>query len=145
MVENPANADPPVPAKNSHRRRWFQFSLRSLMIFVALLAVPMGYVAHVAKIVRERKLLLDKVVSLGGGYSAIVSGRTWGKGPSLIDRVLGDEPIMVISFSRSTVGNRLTGLGAAFPEASILDQDDATWTKSRPEPVLRRGRFEIRY
>ncbi len=37
----------------------FQFSLRTLLIGVALLAVPCVYVAHEAKIVAERKAWLD--------------------------------------------------------------------------------------
>jgi hypothetical protein len=42
MVENSANADSPDPAKKPRRRRWFQFSLRTLMIGVTLFAVVAG-------------------------------------------------------------------------------------------------------
>jgi hypothetical protein len=42
MVENPADVDPPVEAKK-RRRRWFQFSLRSLMIFVVLFAIACAW------------------------------------------------------------------------------------------------------
>jgi hypothetical protein len=41
------NADPP-----KRKRRWFQFSLRSLLIGVALLSIPCAYVGWQAKIVR---------------------------------------------------------------------------------------------
>jgi hypothetical protein len=43
MEAEPAKANPP-----KGKRRWFQFSLRSLMIGVTLLAVVCGYVARVA-------------------------------------------------------------------------------------------------
>jgi hypothetical protein len=41
MQTEPPNADPP-----KRKRRWFQFSLRSLMIGVTLLAVVCGYVGR---------------------------------------------------------------------------------------------------
>ena len=47
----------PKAAPPKRKRRWFQFSLRSLMIVVMLLAVPLGYVGWQAKIVRERKAM----------------------------------------------------------------------------------------
>jgi hypothetical protein len=37
------------------KRRWFQFSLRTLLIGVTLFAAACGYVAHEAHIVRERQ------------------------------------------------------------------------------------------
>jgi hypothetical protein len=40
-------------------KRWFQFSLRTLMIVITLLAVPLAYVGWQAKIVRERKAMLE--------------------------------------------------------------------------------------
>jgi hypothetical protein len=49
MEAEPRKADPP-----KRKRRWFQFSLRTLMIGVTVLAVPCGYVGWQAKIVRER-------------------------------------------------------------------------------------------
>jgi hypothetical protein len=40
------------------KRRWFQFSLRTLMIVVTLLAVACGHVGRQAEIVRERETAL---------------------------------------------------------------------------------------
>jgi hypothetical protein len=48
MQAEPSKAELP-------KRRWFQFSLRTLLIGVTLLAVPLGYVGWQAKIVRERQ------------------------------------------------------------------------------------------
>ena len=53
------------PSQNANGR-WFQFSLRTLMVAVTLLAVPLGYVGWQAKIVRERKTALERLYSLGG-------------------------------------------------------------------------------
>ena len=47
-----------MSCKPSPRRR-FQFRLRTLMIVVTLLAVGCGYVGWQAKIVRERKAMLE--------------------------------------------------------------------------------------
>jgi hypothetical protein len=41
MQTEPTNADPPKP-----KRRWFQFSLRSLMIFTAIVALGMAHVGR---------------------------------------------------------------------------------------------------
>jgi hypothetical protein len=49
MEAEPPKADPP-----KRKRRWFQFSLRTLMILVTLLAVPCAYVGWQAPIVQER-------------------------------------------------------------------------------------------
>ncbi len=54
MDNGAMEAEPPVTASPKRKRRWYQFSLRSLMVVVTLLAVPLGYVGWQAKIVRER-------------------------------------------------------------------------------------------
>ena len=54
MQTEPPKADPP-----KRKRRWFQFSLRSLMIGVTLLAVVCGYFGCRAKIIRHWTALLN--------------------------------------------------------------------------------------
>jgi hypothetical protein len=49
--------EPPKADSPNRKRRWFQFSLRSLMIVVAVLAVPCAYIGRQAMIVRQRKVL----------------------------------------------------------------------------------------
>ena len=49
MPDKPNTAEPGKP-----RRRWFQFRLRTLLIGVAVVALPCTYVAHAANVVRER-------------------------------------------------------------------------------------------
>jgi hypothetical protein len=79
MDEKPKTAGP----GKKPRRRWFQFKLRTLLIGMALLTIPCGYVSWQAKIVRERKALLVEIESEGGGFCS--SKRTtagfWGKFP----------------------------------------------------------------
>jgi hypothetical protein len=55
MQTEPSKAEPP-------KRRRFQFRIRTMMIVVALLAIPCGYVSWQAKIVRERRGELNRVV-----------------------------------------------------------------------------------
>ena len=47
--------EPTKVALPSAKRRWFQFSMRTLLIVVTLLAVACAYVGWQAKIVRERR------------------------------------------------------------------------------------------
>jgi hypothetical protein len=62
MEANSAKAEPP-----KRKRRRFQFRLRTLMIGVTLFCVAVGgYVGWQAKIVRERKPILDDVLKRGG-------------------------------------------------------------------------------
>ena len=49
MEAEPTKVEPP-----KRRRRWFQFSLRTLMIVVTLLAVMCACTAWVARIARDR-------------------------------------------------------------------------------------------
>jgi hypothetical protein len=92
-------ADQPSP------RRRFQFRLRTLLIAVTLFAlIPCGYVGWQAKIVRERKNLLNRLVDSGGGYLAYVpeEGAYWatdGKPviePPFLRSLFGDETILEI-------------------------------------------------
>jgi hypothetical protein len=61
METGPPTFEPP-------KRRRFQFRLRTLMIAVTALAIPLAWLAHHATIVRERKELLSLLVNRGGGY-----------------------------------------------------------------------------
>jgi hypothetical protein len=100
MAENPANFDPPVPAPKSRRRRWFQFSLRTLMIFTVICAVACGWLGK--KIARKHKEIeaVEAITNLGGGacydYQR-VSGKPghWQKaepyGPAWLRELLGEH------------------------------------------------------
>jgi hypothetical protein len=126
-------ADPP-----KRKRRWFQFSLRTLLIGVMLLAVAFdfcGYVGRQAEIVRERRALLDRIVRLGGCYNNIsrryfpmdwhaVHLRGGTPSPPLgqptlsaIRELLGDEAIQCVGLSPDA--SLYDEARAKFPETSI--------------------------
>jgi hypothetical protein len=114
----------------------FQFRLRTLMIVVALLAVPLGYVGWQAKVVRERKETAAEVESLGGMVfraSSIWFGEeevtlTFGKfrfappypSPPFLRSWLGDEAVLGVSLPDSTPRTTIERIRATFPEAQIV-------------------------
>jgi hypothetical protein len=64
MPDNPNTAEPWKP-----RSRWFQFRLRTLLVGMALLAIPCGYVGWQAKIVREREAAESREEKLGWRFA----------------------------------------------------------------------------
>jgi hypothetical protein len=54
MQTEPPKADPP-----KRKRRWFQFSVRTLMIFVTLIATAAWVVADRQRLIRERDDALE--------------------------------------------------------------------------------------
>ena len=122
-MNQPPKADPP-----KRKRRRFQFSLRSLLIGVALLAVACGYVGRQAEIVRERQAMLDRIDGIRGVYwtaetfRELIEKSTWHSQDwsppriPLIRRWLGDHAIVWIALP--TLEQRRE-FGVAFPEASI--------------------------
>jgi hypothetical protein len=132
MQTEPPKAEPP-----KRKRRWFQFSLRWLMIAVTLLAVPLGYVGWQAKIVRERRdeaerlanypqvvhqltSVTDRSGRLSEPFDKIDATRFEQYRPNWVRLGLGDMPIQVFDFERSKPSEydhqRLLTL---FPEATI--------------------------
>jgi hypothetical protein len=109
MQTEPPKADPPKT-----KRRWYQFSLRTLMIVVTLFCVVGGYVAHEAKVVNERKAKLETgsdgpVVDFTvdkGKDGAITTMRLW----------FGDHFVSSVHVKQKADINRYK---AAFPEADV--------------------------
>src|SRR5258708_29393721 len=102
-------AENPVPA-----RRRFQFRLRKVFVVVTLLAVWMGWQAH---IVRHRKEMLDwmiarqwAVVELGPDQSPSLP---WHR------RLMGDRELSIVVTGHGTPEDQQE-VQAAFPEARIL-------------------------
>jgi hypothetical protein len=106
MEAEPPNAEPP-----KRKRRWLQFSLRSLMIGVALLALLFGYVARQHEIVQERQRFLDG--SHYTGTNREVADVTW------IRRMFGDQGVAVIGLDPSTDKAERQRIADLFPEAWI--------------------------
>jgi hypothetical protein len=78
--------------------RWYQFSLRSLLIFVTLFAIPCSWLAVKMKQARRQKETVEAVIKLGGiveyddgtdslhsKKGATVSGPTW------LRKIFGDD------------------------------------------------------
>ena len=99
----------------------FQFRLRTLMIVVTLLAVPLGYVGWQVRMVRERKACLERIVFLQGAYAPSPHSHK-SAGPSQLRLWLGDWPIDTISLpAESARTDDVERIKATFPEAKFLD------------------------
>jgi hypothetical protein len=61
MQTEPSKADPPKP-----NRRWFQFSLRTLMIFTAIAAVACGWLGRKIEQKRREREAIAAIRNLGG-------------------------------------------------------------------------------
>jgi hypothetical protein len=107
----------------------FQFRLRTLMIVVTLLAVPMSYVGWQAKIVRERTVWLkthaarepvdDDVFFLEIGWVIFRDSDSEQHAPSRIRLWLGDEARRVILVLPEAPSTDAAEAAALFPEATI--------------------------
>jgi hypothetical protein len=108
-------ADQPSP------RRRFQFRLRTLMILVALMAVPCAYVGWQAKIVRERRALLDQIEAAGGGdETAVFYNSASPPPPPWLRRILGDETIELLLVPSTTDEETMARIHLLFPDTQIL-------------------------
>jgi hypothetical protein len=122
MQTEPPKADPP-----RRKRRRFQFSLRTLLIFVMLLAVTCGYVCRQVEIVAARKAWLESHPwdlanpdEIGPGRLMPLPVRYAGdkdQEPSLIRRWLGD--VSADEVEVSTAEDEATAR-SLFPEAQII-------------------------
>jgi hypothetical protein len=95
---------PPIPSLSAtalpdrkRRRRWFQFSLRTLFAVVTLATVACWYVGLQSKIVRSRSVWLDSHPQQSGpGLTLIIRDRNSvgdeNQSPGIIRRWLGDAP-----------------------------------------------------
>lgn len=99
--------------------RWRRFSLRTLLIAMAVLSLPCAYVAREWQTVQERKrAVLAVQKEIGGGmfelHSEPMPQISWAR------RAMGDRPrggLIVPGFaSEATLGR----LRSAFPETKIL-------------------------
>lgn len=56
-----------------HRRRWFQFSLRTLLVFMLLASIPLSWVAVKLQRARRQRAAVEAIEELGGavGYDPL--------------------------------------------------------------------------
>ncbi len=102
-----------------------QFRLRTLMIVVTLLAVPLGYVGWQAKIVRERATMREYIESVDDGECQLVADvpeflRKRNPTVSWIRRLLGDEAIYLVVLPDKTDLDERRRIKAILPEAKLM-------------------------
>jgi hypothetical protein len=97
-------------------RRRFQFRLRTLLIGVTLLTMPLGYIGWQARIVRQRRFELDQNQHIVGTGTVLPNGRD---GLSWLRRALGDERVFEIDLETGTVAKEVERVQQIFPEAEI--------------------------
>jgi hypothetical protein len=100
-------------------RRRFQFRLRSLMIVVTLLAIPLGYVGWQAKIVRKRNAMLENP-RVANSIRETVDGKPM---ISWLRRLLGDQDYAEIYVGGNVSAEEITNYRLAFPEAEVHGDD----------------------
>jgi hypothetical protein len=110
-------AELPKATPPKRQRRWFQFRLRTLLIVVTLFCVVVGgYVGWQAKIVRDRKAELNRVVEMrlvGIDDNAEQEVIPW------IRRALEDKRVGSIKMLVGTDAGELDRLRILFPEAKV--------------------------
>jgi hypothetical protein len=121
-----------TPKRN---RRWFQFRLRTLLIFVALFCVAGGWFGNQVRIVRMRDAMaaapgVDSVIEAENIAASAdpSSGARPVAHPDLksklpwIRKQLGDHYYLGLSVAPSASDDEFTDYKRAFPEAIIMRQ-----------------------
>ena len=95
--------EPPKAELPKRKRRWFQFSLRTLLIFTAIVAIPCAYVGWQARFVRQRRAMLSAVIDSGGGYRSFLPKE--GTHDFIGDVELDEPPFLRRCFGDETITN----------------------------------------
>lgn len=120
-------------------RRWLRLSLQGLLILVVLIAIPIGWVAH---LIRTQRQAIAAVRAAGGQVQFDYQGQLVGKqfirrsepaAPRWVRRVLGDElfqDVVNVRFPRPVAASVLASLarfdrleGVGFAEATGVGWD----------------------
>jgi hypothetical protein len=111
-----------MDAEPKRKRRWFQFSLRTLLILVALLASACAVVRWRYDFVWQRRAMIRQIAIEHRGVAGIsvdpvtfepIEQLSW------IRRLLGDQPIIDISLPADTPAAERAAIRAVFPEARL--------------------------
>jgi hypothetical protein len=141
MEAEPPKADPP-----ERKRRWFQFSLRSLLLAVTAFGVWLGWESHV---VRERKAALEEIKRTGGAADSVaylceIFERFQQPRPNEASATIpffrawfGDEPIAIIRVAIDAPPGEEKRIAILFPEAKVK--------RMRIADVLTRGYEPLPY
>ncbi len=127
-------AEPP-----KRKRRWYQFSLRTLMIVVTLLAGACAYLGSQAKIVRDRRAMRYEINRTGDGayVQEPLDPDTPCKVP-WIRSLLGDEAAEIIALPMKASKEFRDHVRATFPEACLfaMELDEGEKPIGRYHPVF---------
>jgi hypothetical protein len=128
---------------DQHRRRWFQFRLRTLLLAITALGATFAWFGQQLRLLRGRSALLADVERRGGGYvvatidahdilldllehgdvdpplQEFYEGNTDSL-PSLFRRWLGDMPVMEICLPESDTPHEFEQLRGWFPESGLI-------------------------
>jgi hypothetical protein len=120
MQTEPPKADPP-----KRRRRWFQFSLRSLLVVVTVAAVGCAWVAREGRIVQERKAVRQWIEEGGGAcvnndLAARIPSASGSDEPSIVRRWLGDRTVRTVFLPRKTSDRDMQRIKTCFPGATLV-------------------------
>ena len=118
------SSEPPEVEPPKRKRCWFQFSLRTLMVGVTLLGVACAYIGWQAKIVNERRRLLESVLlHQGVVYPDLSPSHSSGplpdRSPPWIRRLMGDVWMDGIYLDAKTSDEVLERAATTFPEATV--------------------------
>ena len=98
MPTEPPKAEPP-----KRKRRWFQFSLRTLLIFTVVCAIGSAWVTRKVERKRKEREAVDAIIKLGGyalyDYQATKAGILCG--PDWLRKLLGENffsEVEIVSF-----------------------------------------------
>ena len=58
----------PVPQTGAtkHKLRWYQFSLQSLLLFVTVFGVSLGWIGSLVKRIHDQRVIVRRIESRGG-------------------------------------------------------------------------------
>jgi hypothetical protein len=157
MDENSSCGDPPAPKKKS-KRRWLQYSLRSLFFFTLICAIGTAWVVDRIQQKRNEREAVEAIVKLGGhayydyqretpgqlsGPGWQISGPVWliraePPGPAWLRKLLGEnffsEVDAVLLYETNANNADLANL-SEFASLQWLDLSKTNITDAGPESL----------
>jgi hypothetical protein len=128
------------------RRRWHSHERHVLVVIALIAAVPFGWLAWQANIVRHRRAMRDQIEANGGadweweeGFTPIIRYPVAWDSFSEIRRLLGDKEIWGIEFSRQLTPSDGEAI-EAFPEATVVGIPGSPPSPTRPLVPISRAR-----
>ena len=111
------------------KRRWFQFSLRTLFVLVLLLAIPLGWLAVQLKWIRDRHEALRGLEQSGRAFILDWSSSFVHDPDDVLPwslRLFGENSVRQI-FILHSQESELKPLRLLFPEAEVTADKSQVW------------------